>query len=41
MARQYGSTNIRRFRDGFQLLRMTSIGFFRIKLGFARHVGTR
>jgi len=37
LARQYGSTNIRRFRDGFQLLRMTSIGFFRIKLGFARH----
>ena len=36
MARQYGSTNIHRFRHGFQLLRMTSIGFFRIKAGFAR-----
>jgi glycosyltransferase involved in cell wall biosynthesis len=37
MARRYGSTNINRFRHGFQLLRMTCIGFFRIKLGFARH----
>ena len=36
LARQYGSTNINRFRHGLQLLRMTSIGFFRIKLGFAR-----
>jgi glycosyltransferase involved in cell wall biosynthesis len=32
-ARTYGTTNIQRFRHGFQLLRMTSIGFFRIKLG--------
>jgi hypothetical protein len=37
LARQYGSTNISRFRHGFQLLRMTSIGFFRIKLGFHRY----
>lgn len=33
LARQYGSTNISRFRHGFQLLRMTLIGLFRIKLG--------
>jgi glycosyltransferase involved in cell wall biosynthesis len=32
-ARTYGSTNISRFRNGFQLLRMTIIGFFRIKCG--------
>ena len=31
--RTYGSTNISRFRDGFQLLRMTIIGFFRIRCG--------
>ncbi len=31
-ARTYGSTNIRRFRDGFILLKMTWIGLFRIKL---------
>jgi len=37
MARRYGSTNISRFRHGFQLLRMTAIGLFRIKLGFTRH----
>ena len=30
-ARTYGSTNISRFRHGFELLRMTSIGFFRIR----------
>lgn len=30
-ARTYGSTNISRFRNGFQLLRMTVIGFVRIK----------
>lgn len=30
-ARTYGSTNISRFRHGFELLRMTVIGFFRIK----------
>lgn len=32
-ARTYGSTNISRFRNGFQLLRMTVIGFVRIKCG--------
>ncbi len=36
MARTYGSTNISRFRHGFQLLRMTAIGFWRIKLGMGR-----
>jgi len=41
LARTYGSTNINRFRHGLQLLRMTSIGFFRIKLGFARHGSSR
>jgi hypothetical protein len=38
LARQYGSTNIRRFSEGFLLLRMTSIGFFRIKMRMARRV---
>ena len=33
LARTYGTTNIRRFRHGLELLRMVSIGFFRIKLG--------
>lgn len=33
MDRTYGSTNIRRFRHGLMLLRMTLIGFFRIKMG--------
>ena len=32
-ARTYGSTNIRRFRDGLDLLRMTAVGFFRIRFG--------
>jgi glycosyltransferase involved in cell wall biosynthesis len=31
--RIYGSTNINRFRNGWELLRMTCIGFFRMKLG--------
>lgn len=31
--RTYGSTNISRFRHGFQLLRMTMIGLFRIRFG--------
>ncbi len=31
--RVYGSTNIRRFYHGWMLLRMTMIGFFRVKLG--------
>jgi hypothetical protein len=30
--RTYGSTNINRFRHGFQLLRMVMVGLFRIKL---------
>jgi glycosyltransferase involved in cell wall biosynthesis len=33
LARRYGSTNISRFRHGVRLLRMTLIGFLRIKLG--------
>jgi hypothetical protein len=32
-ARQYGSTNIHRFRHGLMLLRMTLIGLFRVKSG--------
>jgi glycosyltransferase involved in cell wall biosynthesis len=32
-ARQYGSTNIHRFRHGLMLLRMTLIGLFRVKTG--------
>ncbi|MGH9221827.1 MAG: glycosyltransferase family 2 protein [Vicinamibacterales bacterium] len=32
-ARQYGATNIHRFRHGFMLLRMTLIGLFRVKSG--------
>ena len=31
--REYGSTQIRRFRDGLALLRMTAIGLLRIRLG--------
>jgi hypothetical protein len=31
-ARTYGETNIRRFHDGFVLLRMTLIAFFRIRI---------
>jgi hypothetical protein len=31
-ARSYGTTNISRFRHGFQLLRMTAIGMLKIKL---------
>jgi glycosyltransferase involved in cell wall biosynthesis len=31
--RAYGSTNISRFRHGFMLLKMTMIGFFRIRVG--------
>lgn len=33
-ARTYGSTNIRRFRDGWILLKMTTLGFFKIRLGY-------
>lgn len=32
-ARTYGSTNISRFRHGWMLLKMTVVGFFRIRLG--------
>ena len=32
-ARTYGSTNISRFRHGLELLKMTTIGLFRIKIG--------
>jgi hypothetical protein len=35
LARTYGSTNIQRFSHGWQLLRMTVIGFFRMKIGVA------
>jgi glycosyltransferase involved in cell wall biosynthesis len=35
-ARTYGETQISRFSHGFMLLRMTIIGFFRIKLGRTR-----
>lgn len=31
--RTYGSTNISRFKHGFMLLKMTLIGFFRIRMG--------
>ena len=41
LARQYGSTNISRFRHGFQLLRMTWIGFSRIKVGVAGSASAR
>jgi hypothetical protein len=33
--RTYGETQIRRFRDGWRLLKMVGIGFLRIKLGRA------
>jgi hypothetical protein len=32
MSRTYGATNIRRFRDGWQLFRMVVIGLFRVKM---------
>jgi len=35
-ARTYGETNISRFRHGLVLLKMTLVGFFRIKLGQIR-----
>jgi hypothetical protein len=41
LARTYGSTNISRFRHGLQLLRMTSVGLFRIKLGGTAKGGAR
>jgi hypothetical protein len=41
LARTYGSTNISRFRHGLQLLKMTTIGYFRIKLGFIGYGNAR
>ena len=35
-ARTYGTTNIRRFRDGLDLLKMAVIGFVKIKVGRTR-----
>jgi hypothetical protein len=32
-SRTYGTTNIRRFRDGFTLLRMVLTGLLRVRLG--------
>ena len=32
-ARSYGTTNISRFTHGWMLLKMTIIGFFRVRLG--------
>ena len=32
-ARTYGSTQISRFRHGWELLRMTTIGLFRVRTG--------
>ena len=40
-ARTYGTTNIRRFRDGLKLFRMTTTGFARIKMGDARRTTVR
>ncbi|MCU1381845.1 MAG: glycosyl transferase, family 2 [Acidobacteria bacterium] len=36
LARTYGDTNISRFRHGWMLLKMTAIGFFRVRLGAVR-----
>ncbi len=41
LARVYGTTNISRFRHGFQLLRMTLIGFFTIRMGRRYRTGHR
>uniref|UniRef100_Q026B6 Glycosyl transferase, family 2 n=1 Tax=Solibacter usitatus (strain Ellin6076) TaxID=234267 RepID=Q026B6_SOLUE len=41
MARTYGETNILRFRHGLLLLKMTWVGFFRIKLGARKRLGDR
>ena len=35
LARTYGETNISRFRHGWMLLKMTAIGFVRVRLGVA------
>ncbi len=37
-SRTYGSTNIRRFRHGLLLLKMTAIGLLRLKLGTVRGI---
>ena len=36
LARTYGETQISRFRHGWMLLKMTTIGFFRVRLGAVR-----
>lgn len=36
LARTYGTTNISRFRHGWMLVKMTAIGFFRVRLGVTR-----
>jgi hypothetical protein len=36
LARTYGDTNISRFRHGWMLLKMTAIGFLRVRLGVTR-----
>lgn len=36
LARTYGETNIRRFRHGLQLLKMTWVGLIRIKMGIKK-----
>jgi glycosyltransferase involved in cell wall biosynthesis len=41
LSRTYGSTNISRFRHGLQLLRMTLIGFFQMKMGFGAGASAR
>jgi hypothetical protein len=33
LARTYGKTNISRFKHGWMLLKMTAVGFLRIRLG--------
>ncbi len=38
-ARAYGSTNIRRFRDGWLLLKMTLQGLLRVKMAVRRRAG--
>ena len=40
LARTYGETNIRRFRHGLLLLKMTWVGFIRIKMGVTRKFET-
>lgn len=40
-ARTYGSTNIRRFRDGFRLLRLTLAGLLRLRLAARREARRR